>query len=52
MFVEPIDSFYFYFISPMRREPTNSAVPEPEGSSPYSQQPANGPCLELGESTP
>jgi hypothetical protein len=27
-------------------------VPEPEGSSPHSQQPANGPHPEPGESTP
>jgi hypothetical protein len=27
-------------------------VPEPEGSSPHSQQPANGPYPEPGESTP
>jgi hypothetical protein len=31
---------------------TNSTAPEPEGSSPHSQQPANGPCPEPGESTP
>jgi hypothetical protein len=31
---------------------TNSVEPEPEGSSPHSQQPANGPCPEPGESTP
>jgi hypothetical protein len=27
-------------------------APEPEGSSPHSQQPANGPYPEPGESTP
>jgi hypothetical protein len=31
---------------------TNSMAPEPEGSSPHSQQPANGPYPEPGESTP
>jgi hypothetical protein len=31
---------------------TNSVVPEPEGSSPHSQQPANNPYPEPGESTP
>jgi hypothetical protein len=31
---------------------TNPVAPEPEGSSPHSQQPANGPCPEPGESTP
>jgi hypothetical protein len=31
---------------------TNSVAPEPEGSSPHSQQPANGPYPEPGESTP
>jgi hypothetical protein len=31
---------------------TNSVEPEPEGSSPHSQQPANGPYPEPGESTP
>jgi hypothetical protein len=30
----------------------NSVAPEPEGSSPHSQQPANCPYLEPGESTP
>jgi hypothetical protein len=30
---------------------TNSVAPEPEGSSPHSQQPANGPYPEPGEST-
>jgi hypothetical protein len=33
-------------------ELTNSVAPEPEGSSPHSQQPANGPYPEPGESTP
>jgi hypothetical protein len=31
---------------------TNSVAPEPEDSSPHSQQPANGPYPEPGESTP
>jgi hypothetical protein len=31
---------------------TNSVAPEPKGSSPHSQQPANDPYLEPGESTP
>jgi hypothetical protein len=31
---------------------TNSVAPEPEGSSPHSQQPASGPYPEPGESTP
>jgi hypothetical protein len=31
---------------------TNSVAPEPEGSSPHSQQPANYPYPEPGESTP
>jgi hypothetical protein len=31
---------------------TNSVAPEPEGSSPHSQQPANGPYPEPAESTP
>jgi hypothetical protein len=31
---------------------TNSVAPEPEGSSPHSQQPANGPYPEPGEFTP
>jgi hypothetical protein len=31
---------------------TNSVAPEPEGSSPHSQQPPNGPYPEPGESTP
>jgi hypothetical protein len=31
---------------------TNTVEPEPEGSSPHSQQPANGPYPEPGESTP
>jgi hypothetical protein len=31
---------------------TNYVAPEPEGSSPHSQQPANGPYPEPGESTP
>jgi hypothetical protein len=31
---------------------TNSLAPEPEGSSPHSQQPANDPYPEPGESTP
>jgi hypothetical protein len=31
---------------------TNSAAPEPEGSSPCSQQPASDPYPEPGESTP
>jgi hypothetical protein len=31
---------------------TNSVAPEPEGSSPLSQQPANDPYPEPGESTP
>jgi hypothetical protein len=30
---------------------TDSVAPEPEGSSPHSQQPANGPYPEPGEST-
>jgi hypothetical protein len=30
----------------------NSVAPEPEGSSPHSQQPANGPYPQLDESTP
>jgi hypothetical protein len=30
---------------------TNSVAPEPEGSSPHSQQPANGPYPELAESS-
>jgi hypothetical protein len=34
------------------RQLTNSMAPEPEGSSPHSQQPANGPYPEPGESTP
>jgi hypothetical protein len=33
-------------------ELTNSMAPEPEGSSPHSQQPPNGPYPEPGESTP
>jgi hypothetical protein len=31
---------------------TNPVAPEPEGSSPHSQQPANGPYSEPGQSTP
>jgi hypothetical protein len=31
---------------------TNSVAPEPEGSSPHSQQPATGPYPEPDESTP
>jgi hypothetical protein len=31
---------------------TNRVAPEPEGSSPHSQQPANGPYPEPAESTP
>jgi hypothetical protein len=31
---------------------TNSVAPEPEGSSPHSQQPANDPSPEPAESTP
>jgi hypothetical protein len=31
---------------------TNSVAPEPEGSSLHSQEPANGPYSEPGESTP
>jgi hypothetical protein len=31
---------------------TNCVAPEPEGSSPHSQQPANGPYPEPAESTP
>jgi hypothetical protein len=31
---------------------TNSVAPEPEGSSPHSQEPANNPYPEPGESTP
>jgi hypothetical protein len=31
---------------------TNSVAPEPEGSSPHSQEPANDPYPEPGESTP
>jgi hypothetical protein len=31
---------------------TNSVAPEPEGSSPHSQQPSNGPYPEPDESTP
>jgi hypothetical protein len=31
---------------------TNSVAPELEGSSPHSQQPANDPYAEPGESTP
>jgi hypothetical protein len=31
---------------------TNSVEQEPEGSSPHSQQPANGPCTETVESNP
>jgi hypothetical protein len=31
---------------------TNSVAPEPEGSSPHSQQPVNDPYPEPGESTP
>jgi hypothetical protein len=31
---------------------TNSVAPEPEGSSPYSQEPTNGPYPELVESSP
>jgi hypothetical protein len=31
---------------------TNSMAPEPDGSSPHSQQPATGPYLEPGQSTP
>jgi hypothetical protein len=30
---------------------TNSVAPEPEGSSPYSQEPATGPYPEPSEST-
>jgi hypothetical protein len=33
-------------------ELTNSVVPESEDLSPHSQQPANGPCPEPGESNP
>jgi hypothetical protein len=33
-------------------EKTNSVAPEPEGSSPHSQQPANGPYPQPVESTP
>jgi hypothetical protein len=37
----------------VRRESiTNSVAPEPEGSSPHSQQPANGPYPDPSESTP
>jgi hypothetical protein len=31
---------------------TDDVAPEPEGSSPHSQQPANGPYPEPGEATP
>jgi hypothetical protein len=31
---------------------TNTVTPEPEGSSPHSQQPASDPHPEPGESTP
>jgi hypothetical protein len=31
---------------------TNSVAPEPKGSSPHSQQPANDPYPEPGESNP
>jgi hypothetical protein len=36
----------------VRTGKTNSVAPEPEGSSPHSQQPASGPYPEPGESTP
>jgi hypothetical protein len=39
-----------YFSSKQERGLTNSVAPEPEGSSPHSQQPANGPYPEPGES--
>jgi hypothetical protein len=37
---------------PLIQKLTNSVAPEPEGSSPHSQQPPNGPHHEPGESTP
>jgi hypothetical protein len=37
-------------ISEQNTKLTNSVVEEPEGSSPHSQQPATGPCLETVES--
>jgi hypothetical protein len=36
----------------VERNLTNSVVPEPEGSSSHSQQSANGPYPEPGESNP
>jgi hypothetical protein len=36
----------------LKMKVTDSVAPEPEGSSPHSQQPANGPYPEPGESTP
>jgi hypothetical protein len=39
-------------VSTTPQERTNSVAPEPEGSSPHSQQPPSGPYPEPGESTP
>jgi hypothetical protein len=42
---------YRLFIT-FNNETTNSVAPEPEGSSPHSQEPATSPSPEPGESTP
>jgi hypothetical protein len=45
--------FIYWYIRPRDvRWLTNSVAPDPEGSSLHSQQPANGPYPEPGESTP
>jgi hypothetical protein len=36
----------YLFLTPFHKNLTNSVAPEPEGSSPHSQQPATGPCPE------
>jgi hypothetical protein len=36
----------YLLLTPFHKNLTNSVAPEPEGSSPHSQQPATGPCPE------
>jgi hypothetical protein len=43
---------WLYVIYEENQKVANSVTPEPEGSSPHSQQSANGPYPEPGESTP
>jgi hypothetical protein len=54
-YIENISEAIFekwYFRRPGLSWLTNSVAPEPEGSSPHSQQAANGSHAEPGESTP